>query len=362
VIARISNEEEALTALAEAADTGGAVAWVRNSVDDAIEAANLLHERGLEPILFHARFAIGDRLNREEEVLKTFGVESTAAQRRGRVLVATQVVEQSLDLDFDLMVSDLAPADLVIQRAGRLWRHKRAERPVPGPRLLLLSPEPIAEPPETWLGRSLRRTGYVYIDHALLWRSARTLLQAGAIRTPDNIRHLVETAYDKDLEPEGLARATGRAEGKRISDRGIAWQNLLQFDEPYRLEAGLWAPDVRTPTRLGDPQTTLRLALIVSGRIVPLCPDDSERRAWSFSEVSVRTTQIAEAAPDAADLMITESKKGWPKWEQETPIIVLRPISSEEFQGVGLDHKGHEIKLTYSRSKGLLFPPRRPRG
>ena len=89
---------------------------------DAIETYNwLLAELDPESlILFHARFAMVDRIGIEEKVISYFGKRSRAADRSGKLLIATQVVEQSLDLDFDLMVSDLAPIDLLIQRAGRL--------------------------------------------------------------------------------------------------------------------------------------------------------------------------------------------------------------------------------------------------
>ncbi len=123
---------------------------------DAIEAYDALAELvGTERVtLFHARFTLGDRLRIEEDVLRRFGKRSTAKDRRGQIVVATQVIEQSLDLDFDEMVSDLAPIDLVLQRAGRLRRRPRDERgnPVDGPDrrgqpvLRVLTPEPIDDP------------------------------------------------------------------------------------------------------------------------------------------------------------------------------------------------------------------------
>ena len=251
-VERVSDRTEAIAAIAAAARAGAAVAWVRNAVDDAIDAVEVLRAIGIDAALFHARFAMGDRQDIEAEVLARFGRTGSPQGRAGRVLVATQVVEQSLDLDFDLMVTDLAPADLLIQRAGRLWRHQRGERPIHGPRLLVLAPEPVDDPSPAWLGAELRRTGFVYPDHALLWRSARTLLGCGCIETPDGIRDLVEAAYDRDAPtaiPAGLARAANRAEGADLAAAGIAFQNVLKIDEPYERRAGLWEPDVRTPTR-----------------------------------------------------------------------------------------------------------------
>ncbi len=78
---------------------------------------------GTEVFLFHARFPADRRQKREDHVLETFGERGMRDGRK--ILIATQVAEQSLDLDFDVIATDLAPIDLVLQRAGRLWRHTR---------------------------------------------------------------------------------------------------------------------------------------------------------------------------------------------------------------------------------------------
>ena len=109
---------------------GRSACWIRNSVNDAIEAYEAIAQRLGDDVvtLFHARFMMGDRQAIESDVMRRFGPESGHAERAGRAVIATQVVEQSLDLDFDVMVTDLAPIDLLIQRAGRLHRHSRTEQ------------------------------------------------------------------------------------------------------------------------------------------------------------------------------------------------------------------------------------------
>jgi CRISPR-associated endonuclease/helicase Cas3 len=354
-VERASDQAAVTAAVTGAAQAGAAVAWVRNAVDDAIEAHARLSAAGLEPLLFHARFAMGDRLDIERQVLDRFGRNSTREERKGRVLVATQVIEQSLDLDFDLLVTDLAPADLVIQRAGRLWRHPRGPRPISGPRLLLLTPEPVDDPPAGWLGGELRRTGFVYPDHALLWRSARALLGTGAIETPSGIRPLVEAAYDRDAPdaiPPGLAPASGRAEGAEIAAAGIAWQNLLRLEEPYDRDAGLWEPDVRTPTRLGEARVVFRLARNDAGTIVPWYPHDDLRRAWALSEVSVRATRLKGAVEDA---VVAALKTQWPAWDREIPVLFLRPGADGRWTGEGKDPRDKQLPVTYDTARGLMI-------
>lgn len=143
---RVDDLNATLARVVAATRAGACVAFVRNSVDEAIAASERLRAAGLDPLLFHARFAMCDRQRIEKEVMDSFGRESTPKQRRGKVLVATQVIEQSLDIDFDLMVTDLAPIDLIIQRAGRLWRHPRNPRPIDRPELVVLSGEPLDDP------------------------------------------------------------------------------------------------------------------------------------------------------------------------------------------------------------------------
>ena len=117
-VRRIASADDAVAYILDMAGKGAAVAWIRNSVDDAIEAVEQLRACGLHPVLLHARFAMGDRLDIEERVTTTLGKLGDPEQRRGFVLVGTQILEQSPDYDVDAMITDLAPIDLVIQS---LW-------------------------------------------------------------------------------------------------------------------------------------------------------------------------------------------------------------------------------------------------
>lgn len=189
----VESDLEAIVRLLEKKLAGGGCAvCIVNTVDRAQELYRKIGH--LNPMLFHARFPAEDRARLEGEVLARFGKEATVenGKRPQRaVLVATQVVEQSLDLDFDLMVSDLAPADLLLQRAGRLWRHKRDKRPIPEPVLYVAGLRHQGELPDL-------RTHYwdkVYAPF-ILYKTWEALRGLERLTLPDDIDPLVQRVYD----------------------------------------------------------------------------------------------------------------------------------------------------------------------
>lgn len=109
---------------------GGCALVILNTVNGAQQMADALRQAlpEREVILVHARFMLEDRAAWEEKLLNRLGKQSTPKERNGLIVVATQVVEQSLDIDADVMITELCPMDLLLQRLGRLHRHKR-ERP-----------------------------------------------------------------------------------------------------------------------------------------------------------------------------------------------------------------------------------------
>jgi CRISPR-associated endonuclease/helicase Cas3 len=330
----------------------------------------MLRATGLDPLLFHARFAMGDRLDRQDAVMATSpgrdAADADPATRRGRVVVATQVVEQSLDLDFDLLVSDLAPIDLLIQRAGRLWRHPwRTGRPVPAPELLVVSPPAVADPATDWAAAGLGATRFVYRPD-VLWRTARALFadaggapgELGEIAAPDGVRGLVEAVYGGAAPaiPPGLASAERRGVGEDAAARGLAWTNLLDLEKGYRRDQGGWDADTRTPTRLGDERVTFRLAREERGRLAPWYAHAEDRAAWALSEVSVRHTQATEAVvPPRLAEALRRMKAGWRVWEREVPVLVLEGDDATGWRARVL-RRGTEIGVAYDRVSGLRFP------
>jgi len=364
MVTRLPDADSALERIKCAVETGAAVAWIRNTVDDALAAATMLRAQGLTPLVFHARFALSDRLQIEAEVLRRFGRESAGEARRC-VLVATQVIEQSLDLDFDLLCSDLAPVDSLIQRAGRLWRHQREGRPMAGPEMLVISPEPVDVPEAGWINDVLPGTAAVYRDPALLWRSARAIFGRDVLATPGDMRRLIEEVADADAPgavPPAVAPAAQRAGGKATAAAGIARQNVLKFLDGYKRSAGAWEPDTHTPTRLEDrPSVTLRLALIREGRVVPYAQGTGDvRRDWSFSEVSVAKFRFASSpiAPEWAGA-VEVAKRDWGRWERESErfvLVLLEPTDeAERFVLQGQAENGSVSRALYSAKEGLVW-------
>jgi len=233
--------------------------------------------------LFHARVPFGWRRERERQVLAMFGKKAERPDRA--VLVATQVVEQSLDLDFDWMASDMAPVDLLLQRMGRLWRHTETRRPagLTGPRFLVLCDGEADGSPPTF-GPS----ECVYERYVLL-RSWLAIRERSAVRLPDDIEPLVEQVYGEQepVAPDGewtqaltesrhhmmerLAEAERKARRLLVPEPGDPEDmiehfnmDLVEDDDPNVHES------IQAATRLGDPSVQVVCVIETeSGQTLP---------------------------------------------------------------------------------------------
>ncbi|SFQ83035.1 CRISPR-associated endonuclease/helicase Cas3 [Halopseudomonas formosensis] len=189
---------------------GGCGAIIVNTVERAqnlyLDLQNRLNSGGesIPILLMHARFPANERAEQEQKVLQLFGPSGERPHKA--ILIATQVAEQSLDMDFDFMLSDLAPVDLLLQRAGRLHRHDRP-RPKQHTDAKLwvagLQQERLPDLKETaW--------GYVY-DAYILGRTwallGKELNNEQGLQLPGDIDRLVQSVYDDGELPSDLESA-----------------------------------------------------------------------------------------------------------------------------------------------------------
>jgi CRISPR-associated endonuclease/helicase Cas3 len=207
-------------------------------------------------------------------VLGRFGRDASRAQRAGHILTATQVVEQSLDLDSDLIIPDLAPIDLLIQRAGRLWRRMdirpAADRAIVEPKLLVVSPDPDTVVSADWLATCLGKAAYVYQNAGVMWRTARTIFSSGALATLEDLRPMIEAVYGgKEPVSICLEAAAMKGLGQAGKANAIGAFNVIDLSGGYgQLPSDLRA-DEDIGTRLGDPTVPISLARRENGDLVP---------------------------------------------------------------------------------------------
>lgn len=351
-------EENIMERIKTAVEGGKNICWVRNTVFDtqaAYEAVSR-HLNADRIILFHARFTLGERLLIENRIIAQFGKDSNAVMRNGKVVIATQVVEQSLDIDFDCMITDLAPIDLIIQRAGRLCRHARDERGnrVDGidkrgtPELTIYAPLLVDAPPADWYKAVFRKAAGVYEHHGQLWLTARWLDVHKKFRMPQDAREMIEFVYGEDTQndiPESLRRQEDKAGGNDRARAGVGQFQALNLASGYMPDTN-WTDDEKAPTRLGDIQTTVRLAVWNGEALAPFSNND-----WKLSEVSVARYWIARE-DDGNREAIDVAKAIMP---DKGRFCVVVPVVEKEgvFYGTVKNSADENIAVCYDTKRGL---------
>ncbi len=162
-------------------------------------------DMGIECGLLHSRFTQVDRRSNEAQWVELYG-KHAGGQRslRGRILVGTQVLEQSLDIDADFMISRICPTDMILQRLGRLWRHPDNTRPYTARReAWLLAPalSHAIDQPQQAFGV----TAFVYAPY-LLCRTLEIWQSLSVVNLPGDIRSLIESTYQPRDETESMAQ------------------------------------------------------------------------------------------------------------------------------------------------------------
>ncbi|MFN8470331.1 MAG: CRISPR-associated helicase Cas3' [Caldilineaceae bacterium] len=275
--------------------SGGCACWITNTVKRAqclFAELQKLAPNEVDLALLHSQFPLEERQQWEAEIAGKYGPQGVRPQKG--IVIGTQVLEQSLDLDFDVMVSDLAPVDLLLQRAGRLHRHNRPRHDAHQ---------------EPWLWVNLHREDQplippkadcaIYTEY-LLRQSWETLAGRDAIHLPADYRPLIEAVYDA---PEPAADAPLREAWEKLQrQEGFATQEatirLLPEPDPatpfsYRTTQNTFEEDensaawIVAQTRLGDESLNIIPLEVHDG--VGLLPDGT--RVPLAAEADV-TTQI----------------------------------------------------------------------
>jgi CRISPR-associated endonuclease/helicase Cas3 len=244
------NTETAIEEVLNRAEQGQQVLWIENTVAEAQEVFLTLSARaaGLNVTtgLLHPRFTQTHRQHNENLWVTAYGKEGWAERnQKGRILVGTQVLEQSLDIDADFLVSRLAPTDMILQRLGRLWRHNNPNRhPQAQNQAWLLAPqlEQAIENPKQSFGVS----AWVYAPYVLC-RTLEVWQKIQSVKLPQDIRTLIEASYKNRPEQDKLAVYLHDVEKKRNTLHNLALQGMSVI--------GRQKPEETLTTRYSEQET-----------------------------------------------------------------------------------------------------------
>lgn len=207
-LALLHDDRLAVQEALDRASKGQQVLWIENTVREAqqrfLDLASRASDLGIDCGLLHSRYTASDRQNIENHWVDLFGKDGRAQRAiKGRILVGTQVLEQSLDIDADFLISRFAPTDMLLQRLGRLWRHSETIRPGGAKRQAwLLGPDlehAIDNPKEAFGPTASVYAPYVLCRSLDVWRAPDSLI------LPRDTRDLLEGTYC-ERDEQGLMK------------------------------------------------------------------------------------------------------------------------------------------------------------
>ncbi|MEM9665507.1 MAG: CRISPR-associated helicase Cas3', partial [Bacteroidota bacterium] len=300
-------------ALVKAYREGATVGLICNTVRRAQEIFDLLPEdvRGDvgNVMLLHARFRFGVRQAREQAVLNRFGKKRPNGQ--GCILVATQLAEQSLDLDFDVLFTDLAPIDLLLQRAGRLHRHLEA-------RPSATRPEGYRQPTVFWLcpeadsggvpdlsDIGIRPTKYTVYSPLIAWKTWRVLQCRDTWSLPTDYRILIESVYDGQKEaPSDVSK-----------ESASGWRRAVQAFEKTEAEARAQAVNQLIP----EPTSGGLRRLLDEDRfgLAEENDDEAPRTTRALTRLGTDSIEVVAFFADEADALFMD-----PTCTQPAPLAI----------------------------------------
>jgi CRISPR-associated endonuclease/helicase Cas3 len=281
-------DDELLQQLLSTAKQGAQVCLICNLVDVAQQAYQKLKivAGTIDVQLFHARFSLLDRQVKENQALACFGKEGDRS--RGRVLIATQVVEQSLDVDFDWLVTQICPVDLLFQRLGRLHRHQRSSRPAgfEKPKATVLLPN----------AEGYGRIGKIYSHTRVMWRTQQAIekLCTLPLQFPDAYRSWIEPIYSDvvtECEPDWVTKGMDDFDSedfnKKIKARQVLrWAENISLYDSEANERAVTRDGAMSIPLVPFVQTTKGKQLL-DGRVAELLTKFQLQEALALNQVNV---------------------------------------------------------------------------
>lgn len=334
-------------------ENGGCACVLVNTVKQAQAVFRVLTgnkgARGIAPqdvelFLFHARYRAERRAQTEDKDVPRFGKHAGKNGIKPRpkkaVFVATQVAEQSMDLDFDVMLSDIAPIDLLLQRSGRLHRHDRGLRPT-GQEATLHILLPKAGTFDFGNSEDL-----VYAKELLL-RTLAILDGKTEFSLPHDFRPLIEACYGDEPVPEHvvpedlLMAAADKRRDQLAEESGLAKTHLIAEPDPcvfqlaqmrrpvYEGEGGDASDYFRAQTRIGNdtqPALVLHDADLFEATKSAAAPPKNVLEVLFMQKVNLPGWWVRDAKPDDGYGLISDP----PKWLRGHVVLLME---NEEWRG-----------------------------